>query len=99
MKQRMPVLPARLPYRSQPAEEDQNIMSFSVDFCINASYNSTTKIKARAWLGGESMEQRILALMQKMTDEQKEQLVNYAQKLLEIQQRTEPEPDSRPIAG
>lgn len=45
------------------------------------------------------MEQRILALMQKMTDEQKEQLINYAQKLLEIQQRTEPEPDSRPIAG
>ena len=44
------------------------------------------------------MEQQILALMQKMTDEQKEQLINYAQSLLETQQRTEVEPDSRPKA-
>ena len=83
----------------QPGLVAENIMSILVDICINASYNSATGKNKRAWFGGEFMEQRILALMQKMTNEQKEALINYAQKLLETQRKTEPEPDSRPIAG
>lgn len=35
------------------------------------------------------MEQRLLELVEKMTDEQREELIIYAQSLLETQHRTE----------
>lgn len=44
------------------------------------------------------MKRRILELIEEMTEEQKEELIIYAQTLLETQHRTEVEPDLCPKA-
>lgn len=44
------------------------------------------------------MKQRILELLEELTDEHKEELIIYAQNLLETQRRTEVVPDLCPKA-